>query len=63
MLYEVITSDLAIIPSEGLNEILTYEFLCENQQGAEVLVYVNALTGKEEQILIIQKTKDGILTV
>lgn len=62
-LLKVKKSDLAIIPSEGLNEILTYEFLCENQQGAEVLVYVNALTGKEEQILIIQKTKDGILTV
>lgn len=55
--------NLALIPSEGLNEILTYEFLCESQQGAQVLVYVNALTAQEEQILIIQKTKDGILTV
>jgi len=56
-------SKLALIPSGGLNEILTYEFECTSRQGAKVLVYVNVENGREEQILIVEITKDGILTV
>jgi len=56
-------SGLAIIPSSGLNEVLTYEFRCQNSQGGQVLVYINALTGAEEQILLLIETEDGVLTV
>lgn len=55
-------SQLAIIPSSGLNEILCYEFLCSfNDQ--KVLVYINAKTNKEEQVLILLEDKNGQLTL
>ena len=52
----------ALIPTAGLNEVLTYEFLCEGENGEQVLVYINADTGYEEQILILLRTDNGILT-
>ena len=53
---------LALIPTAGLNEVLTYEFHCEGQNGEQVLVYINAETGYEEQILILLQTDNGVLT-
>ena len=53
---------LALIPTPGLNEILCYEFLCSGQNNERVLVYINAVTGYEEQILILQISDNGILT-
>ena len=52
----------ALIPTAGLNEVLTYVFLCEGENGEQVLVYINADTGYEEQILILLRTDNGILT-
>lgn len=52
----------ALIPTAGFNEVLTYEFLCEGENGEQVLVYINADTGYEEQILILLRTDNGILT-
>lgn len=56
-------SKLALIPSDGLNEVLTYEFTCKSRQGQTVLVYVNTSELKEEQILILMKSENGLLTV
>ncbi|MFA5658486.1 MAG: germination protein YpeB [Oscillospiraceae bacterium] len=56
-------SGLAVIPTEGENEVYAYEFLCSSRQGTKILVYVNAQTGEEEQILILLETEDGVLTV
>ena len=53
---------LALIPTAGLNEVLTYEFHCEGQNGEQVLVYINVETGYEEQILILVQTDNGVLT-
>ncbi len=53
---------LALIPTAGLNEVLTYEFACTGENGEEILVYINAETGMEEQILILIKTDSGVLT-
>lgn len=53
---------LAVIPTAGLNEVLTYEFLCQGENGDQVLVYINADTGYEEQILILLSSDNGILT-
>ncbi|MBW7572699.1 germination protein YpeB [Caproiciproducens faecalis] len=53
---------LALIPTPGLSEVLTYEFLCSGQNNERVLVYINATTGMEEQILILQTSDNGILT-
>lgn len=53
----------ALVPTSGENETYTFEFLCTDRQGKKVLVYINPLTGAEEQILILLETPDGILTV
>ena len=54
---------LTVIPSEGLNELLCYEFLCEGSAGEEILVYLNTESGEEEQILILLTDEHGTLTV
>ena len=54
---------LAVIPTAGLNEVLAYEFKTTSQNGEQVLVYINALTGVEEQIFILIETPNGVLTV
>jgi spore germination protein len=53
---------LALIPTPGLYEVLCYEFLCSGQNNERVLVYINAATGYEEQILILQTSDSGVLT-
>lgn len=54
---------LCVIPSEGTNEVYCYEFSCRTEKGNEVLVYINADTGKEEQILLLKISENGTLTV
>lgn len=54
---------LAIIPTSGENEVLTYEFLCSSRKGQKVLVYVNAKTNAEEQILILFESPESVLTM
>ncbi len=51
----------ALIPKHG-KELLCYEFLCRDSDGNDALVYVNALTGKEEQVLLLLYTDGGVLT-
>ena len=55
-------SGVAIIPLESKEEVLTYEFRGKVND-KEVLVYINAKTGKEENILLILETPGGILTM
>ena len=55
-------SDLTVIPSTGLREVLCYEFLCTGENKDKVLVYINTKTGNEEQILILLFSDNGILT-
>ncbi|MCL1831871.1 MAG: germination protein YpeB [Oscillospiraceae bacterium] len=54
---------LAVIPSSGNNEVLCYEFLCQSSRGNQVLVYVNANTGAEEQISLVRISESGTLVV
>ena len=58
-----IDADLCVIPSEGMREILCYEVQCVGESGQNVLVYINALTGIEEQILLLKISNNGTLTV
>lgn len=59
---EIQSEGLAVIPTSYKTELLTYEFKGRfNNQ--DFLVYINALTGKEENILIIIDTPNGILTM
>lgn len=58
---EIKSANLAIIPTEWKTEILCWEFK-GTIDGMDFLVYVNAKTGKEEDILLIINTSNGTLT-
>lgn len=60
---EIRSCELAVIPSSGTNERYCYEFSCNTSDGQQILVYINADTGKEEQILLLQISENGTLTV
>ena len=55
------SQELAIIPTEWKTEVLCWEFE-GNIEGLDFIVYVNAETGKEEDVLIITNTPNGTLT-
>lgn len=59
----VTDADLCVIPSSGLNEVFCYEVKCVGESGQNVLVYINAVTGQEEQILLLRISGNGTLTV
>ncbi len=59
---EIESESLAIIPTEFQTELLCWEFK-GSVDGTQFLVYINAETGREEDILVIQDTPDGILTM
>ncbi len=58
---KILYEGLAIIPTEGKNELFCREFKCEDAEGAHCIVYVNALTGAEEKILILIEDENGTL--
>ena len=58
---EITSEGLAIIPTEWKTEILCYEFKGKIDN-TDFLVYINAETGREENILVIIDTPNGILT-
>ena len=58
---EITSESLAIIPTEWQTEVLCWEFKGKVND-TDFLVYVNAETGKEEDILVITNTPNGILT-
>ena len=53
---------MAIIPTEWKTEILCYEFKGKVDD-REFLVYINAENGREEDILVINNTPNGTLTI
>lgn len=53
---------LCIIPTKWKTEIYCYEFKGKVEE-KEFLVYINAETGKEEDILVILDTPNGVLTM
>ena len=55
-------SRLALIPTLGENEVLCWEFDCEGAAGDHVMVYVNAQSGAEEQILLLIEDESGTVT-
>ncbi|MDE6725263.1 MAG: germination protein YpeB, partial [Ruminiclostridium sp.] len=59
----VFEANLCVIPSDGLNERYCYEFYCADDEGKQLLIYLNADTGEEEQILLLQIGSNGRLTV
>lgn len=59
---EIKTRRLAIIPDKGGKEVLCYEF--KGKFGSEnFIIYINADTGREENILKILDTKNGTMVI
>ncbi len=59
---DIQSEGLAVIPTEWATEVLCYEFKGKIDD-TEYLVYINAETGEEEDILIITNTPNGTLTM
>lgn len=60
---DLTSSKLAVIPLRNGKEALCYELLCRNNQsGEDVLIYINAETGEEENILLLLYSDNGTLT-
>lgn len=59
---QIESEGLAIIPTEFQTELFCWEFKGKVDD-TEFLVYINAATGKEEDILVIKDTPNGILTM
>lgn len=52
----------AIIPTDGESEKSAYEFKCTTPDSADVLVYIDAETRQEDEILILLYSDGGVLT-
>ena len=59
---QIDSEGMAIIPTEFKTEILCWEFKGKVDD-TEFLVYINAQTGAEEDILVIKNTPNGTLTM
>lgn len=58
----VLSSRLAFIPTDAGGEIYCYEFHCRGQKEDELLVYIDAQTGNETNILQLLHADGGMLT-
>lgn len=52
---------IALIPTNGGGEVRCYEFACKDEDGADIMIYVNAKNLDVEQIYILLKTDGGTL--
>ena len=59
---KIITSRMAVIPTEGKRERLCYEFKGELGE-KRFIVYIDANTGEEADILQVIDTENGSLTM
>lgn len=59
---EIISSDMALIPTESNSEILTYEFKGKIDN-RDFLIYINADNAREEKVLLVIDNKNGVLTM
>lgn len=59
----IISHRMAIIPTMGKNEVFCHEFKCENSEKRHYIIYVNAVTGNQENILILIEDENGTLTI
>ena len=60
---ELLAEQLALVPSDGEYETLCHEFKCADAQGRHCILYVNALTGGQEKILLLIEDESGTLTL
>ena len=56
------SSQTAFIPMSDGSEVFAYEFFCSDKSGNDVLVYIDAQTGKEADIQLLLYSDGGTLT-
>lgn len=59
---EILSERLALIPTDWSTEILAYEFKGKVDD-RDFIVYVNADTGKEEDVFLIIESENGVLAI
>ncbi len=59
---EIIDTQLCVIPTEWATEQLCYEIHCKTDEGQDLLIYIDCLTGEEDNILILLYSDGGVLT-
>ena len=59
---EVLGNKKAFIPTDYETENYVYEYRCKAEDGQEILVYIDPVTGEEKDILILLYTDGGVLT-
>ena len=52
----------ALIPSAGEREVDCYEFVCRTPENTHCIVYIDAQTGAEQNILLLLEGANGVLT-
>lgn len=58
----LISSKKAYIPTEWETEYYVYEYHCKAEDGEEVLLYIDPVTGQEKDVLILLYADNGVLT-
>ena len=59
----VLSHDMTLIPTPGMNEVYCHDFKCEAADGRHYIIYVNADTGAEENILVLIEDENGTLAM
>ncbi|MDE5994572.1 MAG: germination protein YpeB [Oscillospiraceae bacterium] len=59
---EISESSACFAPTEWNTENYCYEYVCTTKNGQQLLVYLNAVTGEEENVLILLYSDGGVLT-
>lgn len=59
---EISESTPCFAPTEWNTENYCYEYVCTTKNGQHLLVYLNAATGEEENVLILLYSDGGVLT-
>ncbi len=60
---QVVSHNMAIIPTVGLYERYCHEFVCQNDHEQHYIIYVDAVSGEQANILILLESDSGALTV
>ena len=60
---EILGHKLCVIPREGGQEVFCHEFVCQTERGEHYIVYVDAVSGEQEKILILLEDETGAQTI
>ncbi len=59
----ILSEGLALIPTEGKEERLCWEFKCEDSEGTHFIVCADAATGEEVKLLLLLEDENGTLVL